>query len=158
MACSRRPGVWTVFVLGGVASLASAGGRVPPIPTSPDETSWSFHLPIDLGAGAEPLDSAYQSVWLKSRTKLMAAVAADPSLPDRLRPWIRRATRHAPADEPALVRTLREAGLDVLARGDLGVGETRRSAWAEFPDEALDDRRLVRVILDAWRDVLGVRR
>src|SRR5689334_16326010 len=51
MACSRRPVVWTIFVLGGVAS-ASAGGRVPPIPTSPDETGWSFHLPVDLGAGA----------------------------------------------------------------------------------------------------------
>src|SRR4051812_32729005 len=51
MACSRRPVAWAIFVLG-AASAASGGGRLPPLPTSPDETPWSFHLPIDLGAGA----------------------------------------------------------------------------------------------------------
>jgi hypothetical protein len=291
MACSRRPVVWAIFVLS-AASAALAGGRVPPLSTAPDETPWSFHLLVDLGAGAflgrgvpvplaaslrvspslavlddrlrlgatgaisfcdpglealvgprvsvdvrrlragdagelarlqigaealrgkshaqllgafarlelpevvgftaylgreterrdwrvelaigavfvrahheapraratEALASVYQSVWLKSRTKLMAAAAADPKMAERLAPCLRRFAHRAPAGEAALVRALQDAGLEVLAEGDLGLSDTRRSAWAEFPEEALDDHLFVLTVLDAWRNVLDIAR
>lgn len=104
------------------------------------------------------LGSVYDSVRIKSRSKLLAASHTDPTLAPRLEGLLRRVDRNAPASLDALEKALEEADLGVLASGDLGLADTRRSAAAEFPQDTIEESAFLRAVFAAWRDTLSAAR